>query len=268
MSESIGLKEIEIFRFLEGDQTATIKEHFSKIDGEKGEVLFQKGDLVPGLYVVLRGSFEVILQGSDLPIARIWRGSSVGEMTLIGEDSKSGPERATATVRCGEEGASYIFCSREDLNEIFARDHIFSKALFRGIARLVSQRLRITNDKITAQLEHGHKKIQDFLREIEVFSKLNQTKNSLDEAGFNIVSHLNEVSTDLDKIIEAIDKEELKEGLKKVQTMIDQVLFQDSQNFDRICQMLDQLSQYFENLKSVVRGGSTTRIKGDTSLFQ
>ena len=177
MPSAIGLKEVPIFKYIPRNRVQNIVEIFDKITGNPHEVLFAYGQEVPGLYVLLEGSFEICIPGSDLPIACLNRGDSVGEMSFVATDSL----QASATVRCADDGATYIFATRQTLLHRFECDPVLARCMYQGIAEQLSQRLKSTNEKISEQLAHGRDRLEKFMKEIEMFSKLDQTNNSLDE---------------------------------------------------------------------------------------
>ncbi len=263
MDARISIQEIPLFFCMPRECFDIITANFELRTGEALVQLVTHNETVPGLFVVMRGSFEVVLPGSDLPIAVIERGGSVGEMSFIDVNTT-----ASASVRCGESGAEYIFCARSELTEILTTNLLFAQQFYRGAAWMMSERLRHTNKRITEQVEHASKKLNDFMREIEVVAKLDKTKNSLDETGFSIVSRMNVIASGLRRIEEwTNNSDDAKAELSAIQKQVSEVMLGESQNFDRICQMLDQLNQHFDNLKAVVHGSDRKTIKGDLKLF-
>lgn len=264
VAQSISMREIPLFALLPSEYKATIRQLFTSRTIDPYEVLFEVGSPVPGIYVVLSGALEVVLAGSDMAIAKISRGQSVGEMSFLDQ----GNQFASATIRNGFEVTHLIECKREVLEEALRQDHGLASGVFKAIANMTAIRLRETNQKISKQLEQGRVKIDAFLREMEVFAKLNQTKHSLDETGYNVVAKMNAVEEILTRLLGQLEEGPLKEELGSAISEVQGVIFGETQSIDRICQMLDQLDQYFENLKRVVQGGSPVKVRGDQNLFK
>lgn len=235
---------------------------FSLATQGPGQTLLYYGQPVPGLFVVLEGQCDVILNGSDLPIAQVDRGQSVGEMSFV-----EGQMSASADVITGAAGARYIFCERDKLLAMLTADPVFAKNFYRGVAHLISERLRSTNRRIGEQLERGSQKLQESMQHIEMFAKLGQTKSSLDQTGFSIVSHMGEIATCLTAMKAQTADRQLLSSIAAIEAHVEKIMLNESQAFDRICQMLDQLAQHFANLKSVVAGGNVKPISGDLGIF-
>lgn len=255
MSQRISLKEIPIFRYMSTTRSGKIMDIFEKKHAEPGEMLVSHGKVVPGLFVVMDGFVEVLLQNSPTPIAEIERGGAFGEMSFVGGHSIE----ASAHVRGGPEGVKYIFCSRDSLLGVLQEDYVFAHGFYQGVSSMLAERLRSTNQRISEQISTAKNQVQDLIENVSFLSKIDKTKSSLDETGFAIVKDLMKISDDVAMAIKKHPNAVV--DLSSIKQNIDKTMLVESQNFDRICQMLDQLLQHFSNLDRVLGGGNAQKIQ-------
>ena len=259
--KAIKIQDIHILKYVDPSLIGVTQEIFAKEQQSAGHIIAERGQDIQGLYIVLEGYFEIFIQGSTIPIARMTRGESAGEMSLLNKTSR----KATARIQVGEEGAQYIFSPREKILEVLDQNHHFASGFHRGVAQVMSNRLVKTNADITRQISGAMSSIEAFMKEIEMISKLDETKSSLDQTGFNLVSRMNLLKKDLKAFGAEVGHED---KVTPFLNIIDEIMLGDSQNFDRICQMIDQLSQHLNNLTHVIHGDQVSKLKGDQKLFQ
>lgn len=109
-----------------------------------GEILFHRGDRSDGCYMVIDGALKVFtetINGEETLIAMLAGGDVVGEMGLI----DGLPRSATVTAL---KPSSLAYLSTRDFTR-FAEDN---PAVYRHMLKIVSTRLRLSNDDFSAYL--------------------------------------------------------------------------------------------------------------------
>ncbi len=117
-----------------------------------GEVLFEEGDPGDALYVVLEGEVRISRQVPGMgeeALAILGPGESFGEMALV----DASPRSADAIVH---RRARLLVLAARDLEELLLTDRELGYEVLWNFVRVLSERLRQTNDKmaflsITAQ---------------------------------------------------------------------------------------------------------------------
>lgn len=113
----------------------------------KGTVLIRRGEVTAGMYIVVRGRFEILdydPEGNTSVITRVGPGETLGEISsLTGEP-------ATASVRAAED---CVVCriNRERLPQLGA----MVPGLIWGLARLLASRVVKTTARLTQEINQG-----------------------------------------------------------------------------------------------------------------
>jgi CRP/FNR family cyclic AMP-dependent transcriptional regulator len=141
------LKDTPIFEQLDADDLSLIASHLIQLSFEPGDLVFREG--APGSYIcfVTSGALEVSKRtsdGSEVTIAEIGSGRSVGEMSIIDGLTCS----ATVTAR-GE--TQVLALTREDFDRLVEATPRLGADVFRGISRLLSISLRKTSEDLAAE---------------------------------------------------------------------------------------------------------------------
>lgn len=140
------LGEIELFRELDEDTLAAIAEIAEPVHLEPGEPLFRHGDEGDALYLIRRGSIEIIL---PLPgekrhhLATMARGDYFGEMAFLDKGKRSADAEAKVSTELFE-------LSRSRFNEIVHGEALVGTKVFARLALMVTRRLRLTNYELRA----------------------------------------------------------------------------------------------------------------------
>jgi len=136
------LGDIEMFQGLDeadrGEISGLVKEqHY-----DAGKEIFQEGDPGGELFIIGDGSVEVHKLRSHgtgrIVIARFERGGVIGEMSLIDGMPRSATVVATRPTKM-------LMISEEALDELTVNNPQLAIKLFKGMARLISLRLRNTS---------------------------------------------------------------------------------------------------------------------------
>jgi CRP/FNR family transcriptional regulator, cyclic AMP receptor protein len=142
------LAESPLFDNLLPPELTMIADLISVREYATGDVVFSEGDVGDSLYVIARGSVDVLRKspsGQQATIASLAAPMFFGEMSLIDKEYRS------ATIRAKSD-ATLLQLSNENL-------HVFAKNYRNGftwmvvnIARVLSSRLREVNRRLTERL--------------------------------------------------------------------------------------------------------------------
>lgn len=109
-----------------------------------GQVIFSEGDMGDALLIIESGSVDLYkkdAKGAELKIGTLSAGAVLGEMTLINI------ERRSATAKAAGQTVA-IHLTNKALSELFHKDRELFIVLLINITRILSKRLRQTNEKL------------------------------------------------------------------------------------------------------------------------
>lgn len=110
-----------------------------------GELVFREGDLGDKLYLILEGKIRISREVSGMgeeALAVLGAGQAFGEMSLVDD----GPRSADAKV---QENARLLELSKEALDDLLFIHKELAYEILWNVVRVLSARLRETNDKMT-----------------------------------------------------------------------------------------------------------------------
>ena len=150
MSEAIidFLINIPMFDTLQGDELRIAARQMNFIDLERNETLFKEGEKGDYVCFVVEGSLDVLKKtekGRYVVLARLPRGRSIGEMAVIDDFPRS------ATVRAREK-TTLVILTRKGFDLIMEKHPQVGIKILKGIARLLSQNLRMTSSRLVDHL--------------------------------------------------------------------------------------------------------------------
>ncbi len=137
------LASAAVFAGLEGAIQAKLADALMPVDLGRERVLFQSGAAGEGCYLVERGVLRVAVEdrnGNEIWLAVLGSGDLVGELFLIDREPRS------ATVTAMTDCRLWLLHGR-DFDRLSAGDG----AVYRAVARLISKRLRVTNQQVCDQ---------------------------------------------------------------------------------------------------------------------
>ena len=138
------LENLPIFASLNVDELSVLARHMSYIQLQRGEYLFVEGDQGTFMGFVVNGLLEVQKRsetGENITLARLTKGSSIGEMALIDKSTRS----ATVIAR----QAAIIITLADRGFELLANKYpALAIKVIRKIARLMSLNMRRTSSKL------------------------------------------------------------------------------------------------------------------------
>ena len=141
------LKTIDMFAELTDEELDAAENCIEEVSAGDGETIVEEG--VPGerLYLIRSGKVRVLrtVETREVTIAELGPGKVFGEMSLL-DDSP-----ASASVRALE-ACQFLVIGRLDLNVLLSWDTILAAKLWRSFARMLSRRLRDTNESIVRRL--------------------------------------------------------------------------------------------------------------------
>ncbi len=116
-----------------------------------GDIVFREGEEGSGLFLLLKGSVEVVKQspnGTAQQLATVDAPSVLGEISLILE------RRHTATVRATAD-SEFRVLAREEFLRLLERDNLAAHKLVGTIAEVLARRLRRMNEMAIDLLGRG-----------------------------------------------------------------------------------------------------------------
>ena len=143
------LNEISLFGALTDAQLATVFKLLRKTRYAKGEFVFEEGDPPSDIYIVWRGSIELVLEveGDYLVQAIFPVGHCFGETAVIGI------ERHTASA-VAREDTDLIILPREGLFGLWESDKELFGMLILNIAREACRRLHSVDEALLHYFDH------------------------------------------------------------------------------------------------------------------
>lgn len=134
----------ELFFGLSDDQLESIARVAEQQLYSNGHVIFSEGDMGDALLIIESGSVDLFKKdqaGGEIKIASLPAGAVMGEMTLVNI------ERRSATAKASGQTVAVSLTNRA-LSELFNRDRELFIILLINITRILSKRLRQTNEKL------------------------------------------------------------------------------------------------------------------------
>lgn len=146
MSESAqALAEVELFRGVSEGGLERIASIAAERVVSKGETLFEEGSTGQELYLILEGQVRIsrnVAGMGEEALAVLGPGKAFGEMSLI-QDS---PRSADAIIH---ESARLMVLSKEAMEDLLFLHKDLAYEILWNFVKILSNRLRDTNDKMT-----------------------------------------------------------------------------------------------------------------------
>jgi len=137
------LLHVPVFRDLNNRDLKTIKRILHQREYRTNEVIFSQGDVGLGMYIIVRGSVEIICNPGGHLLAELRDGDFFGELALLDESPRSAT--AVSKTPC----ALLCFFKPELLDLINRNPKLGGKILFR-LAWTIGERLKSTNEQVRA----------------------------------------------------------------------------------------------------------------------
>ena len=141
------LRQVDLFRNLDAVHLAHLASIVEERAVKKNTILFNEGDSPDAFYLIAKGKVRIskLVPGiGEEALAILEAGSYFGEMELI-DDSIPRSARALAHEDC-----ILHVVKIPDFHTLLGTDRDLALAILWGLVRKLSDRLRATNDKVTA----------------------------------------------------------------------------------------------------------------------
>lgn len=143
------LLSLSLFDSFKVDELSLLAQHMSYIHLQRGEFLFVEGDKGDFLGFVVQGVLEVLKKsatGENVVIARLTKGSSIGEMALIDKS----PRSATVVSR---QPTTMLTLTSKGFDRLTEKSPTTGVKIIQKIARLLSLNMRRTSSKLADLLD-------------------------------------------------------------------------------------------------------------------
>lgn len=146
------LIHLPIFSSFSLDELSILAQHMSYVHLQRGEYLFMEGDQGSFMGFVVSGVLEVqksASNGERVPLARLTKGSSIGEMAIIDQSVRS------ATV-IAKQASTLVTLTEKGFDLLAERQALLGVKVIKKIARLLSLNMRRTSSKLADYLQTLH----------------------------------------------------------------------------------------------------------------
>jgi CRP-like cAMP-binding protein len=143
------LLNLPLFDSFNVDELDVLAKHMSYVHLKRGEYLFVEGDKGNFMGFVVRGLLEVLKRsetGDNIIIARLTKGSSIGEMSLIDKSPRS------ATV-VAKQPTTMVTLTEKGFDILAEKSPALGIKLIQKTARLLSLNMRRTSSKLADLLQ-------------------------------------------------------------------------------------------------------------------
>src|SRR5438094_2044048 len=140
------LKTVPFFDRLSNRQLKTVSDIMFERNYDTDESIFEEGQTGAALFLILDGkiAIEICRENSTTRLAVLDRGAFFGEMALLDETPRSATARALERTRT-------LALYRNDLNGLVHRDAKTACQIYRSLAGMIGDRLRLTNELVQVQ---------------------------------------------------------------------------------------------------------------------
>ena len=137
------LKTVPFFDQLSNRQLKSVSDIMFERTYDVDESIFEEGQPGAALFLILDGkvAVEVVHESSTTRLAVLERGAFFGEMALLDETPRSATARALERTRT-------LALYRNDLNGLVQRDAKIACQIYRSLAGMIGERLRLTNELV------------------------------------------------------------------------------------------------------------------------
>ncbi len=138
------LIHLPVFTSFSLDELSILAKHMSFVHLELGEYLFMEGDKGDFMGFVVNGVLEVqksTSSGDRVPLARLTKGSSIGEMAIIDQSVRS------ATV-VAKQATTMVTLTEKGFDILAEKQPALGIKVIKKIARLLSLNMRRTSSKL------------------------------------------------------------------------------------------------------------------------
>jgi CRP/FNR family transcriptional regulator, cyclic AMP receptor protein len=137
------LKTVPFFDQLSNRQLKGVSDIIFERTYDVDELIFEEGQPGAALFLILDGkvAVEVVRETSTTRLAVLQKSAFFGEMALLDETPRSATARALERTRT-------LALYRNDLNGLVQRDPKTACQIYRSLAGMIAERLRLTNELV------------------------------------------------------------------------------------------------------------------------
>lgn len=135
---------IPLFDRLDANELNLLSEHMNYFEIKKGDILFREGDKGDYVCFIVDGELAVMkeaAEGKHVVIARLSRGRTIGEMSIIDHTPRS------ATVKA-QSSSTLVILTEKGLETILEKHPKIGIKILKGLARLLSMNMRRTSSQL------------------------------------------------------------------------------------------------------------------------
>jgi len=140
------LETVQLFQQLDREELMDLARATTMSELEENEPLFQEGDAALDVMFIMSGSIRLtcdIGEGPEIVVGYVHSGDILGEMAVIDPAPRSASARAA-------EASVVLHVPAEAFNDFLAQGHPVARTLLVGIRQMMTQRIRILNERIGA----------------------------------------------------------------------------------------------------------------------
>jgi len=146
------LKSVSIFKDLTDGELQRIADLCSEKSFEADEIIFVEHTEGDEMYLILEGDvsiqLEIVNEEDVMPLITFGPGDVFGELSVVDE----APRSATARTLTG---AHVLVLKKSDFDNLVESDHDLGFKVMRNVAKLVSRRVRLANQRILDNVSWG-----------------------------------------------------------------------------------------------------------------
>jgi CRP/FNR family cyclic AMP-dependent transcriptional regulator len=137
------LKTVPFFDRLSNRQLKSVSDMMFQRSYDIDEFIFEEGQPGAALFLILDGkvAIEIYRDSNTTRLAVLESGAFLGELALLDETPRSANARALERTRA-------LALYRNDLNELVQRDPKTACQIYRSLAGMIGDRLRLTNELV------------------------------------------------------------------------------------------------------------------------
>ncbi len=141
------LKTVPFFNELSHRQLKTVSDTVFERNYETDELIFEEGQPGAALFLILDGkvAVEMCRENHTTTLAILEKGAFFGEMALLNEAPRSANARSL-------ERTYTLALYRNDLRQLIQRDPQTACQIYRGLASMIGDRLRLTNELMETEI--------------------------------------------------------------------------------------------------------------------
>ena len=146
------LRSVSIFEDLDDEVLERISSICETRDYLRGDIIFVEHTEGDELFLILEGEVTIQLELTSeedaMPLITLQKGDVFGELSVVDEAPRS------ATARCLTD-CRLLVLKKADFERVMDSDHTLGYKVMSQVARLVSRRVRYTNQKIVDNVSWG-----------------------------------------------------------------------------------------------------------------